>query len=72
MPPKKMYPQYWRRYRRHNRNPVNHLDHPPTPTTTIIFCPNVLKWGKDSASRKEMRLVELWYDKLVRQISPMG
>jgi hypothetical protein len=22
-PPKKMYPQYWRRYRRHNRNPVN-------------------------------------------------
>jgi hypothetical protein len=21
-PPKKMYPQYWRRYRRHNRNPV--------------------------------------------------
>jgi hypothetical protein len=21
MPPKKMYPQYWRRYRRHNRNP---------------------------------------------------
>jgi hypothetical protein len=24
-PPKKMYPQYWRRYRRHNRNPVNIL-----------------------------------------------
>jgi hypothetical protein len=23
MPPKKKYPQYWRRYRRHNRNPVN-------------------------------------------------
>jgi hypothetical protein len=22
MPPKKMYPPYWRRYRRHNRNPV--------------------------------------------------
>jgi hypothetical protein len=22
MPPKKMYPQYWRRYWRHNRNPV--------------------------------------------------
>jgi hypothetical protein len=23
MPPKKMYPPYWRRYWRHNRNPVN-------------------------------------------------
>jgi hypothetical protein len=22
MPPKKTYPQYWRRYRPHNRNPV--------------------------------------------------
>jgi hypothetical protein len=22
MPPKKMYPPYWRRYRRHYRNPV--------------------------------------------------
>jgi hypothetical protein len=25
MPPKKMYPQYWRQYWRHNRNPVNGL-----------------------------------------------
>jgi hypothetical protein len=26
MPPKKMYPQYWRQYWRHNRNPVKQYD----------------------------------------------
>jgi hypothetical protein len=27
MPPKKMFPQYWRQYWRHNRNPVNIFYH---------------------------------------------
>jgi hypothetical protein len=43
MPPKKMYPQYWRRYRRHNRNPVNRI-----PVMAPILAPllGVHFWGE--------------------------
>jgi hypothetical protein len=36
MPPKKMYPQYWRQYWRHNRNPVKVL---PVVQKVLILHP---------------------------------
>jgi hypothetical protein len=44
MPPKKMYPPYWRRYRRHNRNPVKYIERHVSLKDVVSW----LKGGKRS------------------------
>jgi hypothetical protein len=51
MPPKKMYPQYWRRYWRHNRNPVKfclHLEYNASINQMLVhsyYCQELVTGG---------------------------